>query len=168
MQPLRISKLLFPRLTVLVTTCNRHGRPNVATFSFIMPVSFRPPCLALAVAPSRLTFANISQVGEFVVNVPTASMLEKVWLCGRVSGKKADKFKLAGLTPVPSIKVKPPRIRECPVQLECEVETEVECGDHCLVVGRVVAQHVESTEFEPLLHYSGPVFYSPGRKLEAK
>jgi flavin reductase (DIM6/NTAB) family NADH-FMN oxidoreductase RutF len=162
----RISQILHPRLTVLITTCDRSGKPDVATFSFFMPVSFEPKYVAFAVAPQRLTFANLQEVKEFVVNVPTAGMLSEVWVCGSVSGREADKFKLAGLTPVPSVRVKPPRIRECPVQLECTAEWMGEFGDHWLVVGRVVAEHVERAEFEPLLHYSGKRFFKAGERLE--
>ncbi len=163
----RISQILHPRLTVLITTCDQSGKPDVATFSFFMPVSFEPKYVAFAVAPQRLTFANLQEVKEFVVNVPTAEMLSKVWVCGSVSGREADKFKLAGLTPLPSEKVKPPRIKECPVQLECVVKWMGEFGDHWLVVGKVVAEHVERTDFEPLLHYSGKRFFKTGEKLEA-
>lgn len=164
----RISALLYPRLTVLITTCDREGRPDVAAFSFFTPVSFEPKYVAFAVAPQRHTFSNLREVGEFVVNVPTADMLSKVWLCGTVSGRDADKFKLAGLTPVPSAKVRPPRVKECPVQLECVVEWMGEFGDHYLVVGRVVAEHVERAEYEPLLHYSGPRFFKKGEELRAR
>jgi len=165
--PYRISQILYPRLTVLITTCDGSGKPDVATFSFFMPVSFEPKYVAFAVAPQRLTFANLREVREFVVNVPTIEMLDEVWTCGSVSGREADKFKLTGLTAVPSVKVKPPRIKECPVQLECAVEWMGEFGDHWLVVGKVVAEHVERTDFEPILHYSGRRFFKVGEKLEA-
>lgn len=165
--PYRISQILYPRLTVLITTCDGSGKPDVATFSFFMPVSFEPKYVAFAIAPQRLTFANLREVREFVVNVPTIEMLDEVWTCGSVSGREADKFKLTGLTAVPSVKVKPPRIKECPVQLECAVEWMGEFGDHWLVVGKVVAEHVERTDFEPILHYSGRGFFKVGEKLEA-
>ena len=165
--PYRISQILYPRLTVLITTCDGSGKPDVATFSFFMPVSFEPKYVAFAVAPQRLTFANLREVREFVVNVPTIEMLDEVWTCGSVSGREADKFKLTGLTAVPSVKVKPPRIKECPVQLECAVEWMGEFGDHWLVVGKVVAEHVERTDFEPILHYSGRGFFKVREKLEA-
>jgi len=165
--PYRISQILYPRLTVLITTCDGSGKPDVATFSFFMPVSFEPKYVAFAVAPQRLTFANLREVREFVVNVPTIEMLNEVWICGSVSGREADKFKLTGLTAVPSVKVKPPRIKECPVQLECAVEWMGEFGDHWLVAGKVVAEHVERMDFEPILHYSGRRFFKVGEKLEA-
>ncbi|MEM1810951.1 MAG: flavin reductase family protein [Thermofilaceae archaeon] len=164
----RISRLLYPRLTVLITTCDGSGKPNVATFSFFMPISFDPKYVAFSVAPQRHTFSNLREVGEFVVNVPTFDLLQKVWICGRYSGRDVDKFKLAGLTPVPSVKVKPPRVGECPVQLECVVELMREFGDHWLVVGRVVAEHVEKLEFDPILHYSGDRVFKVGGIVDVK
>jgi len=166
--PVRISQLLYPRLTVLITTCDARGRPNVATFSFVMPVSFEPKYVAFSVAPDRHTFSNLREVPEFVVNVPTFDMLARVWLCGRRSGRDVDKFKLAGLTPVPSVRVRPPRVGECPVQLECVVELAREFGDHWLVVGRVVEEHVERVDFEPLLHHTSRRFIRPGAAVEAE
>ena len=163
----RISNLIYPRITVLITTCNKLGRPNVASFSFVMPVSFEPKYIAFSVAPTRYTYENLKEVGEFVVNVPTAEMLREVWICGTRSGRGVDKFSLAGLTPLDSVVVKPPRIAECPVQLECVVEYMERFGDHYLVVGRVVKEHVKCSEFEPLLHHSRRVFYTKGKKLEA-
>ena len=133
-----------------------------------MPISFEPKYLAFAVAPTRYTFSNLREVKEFVVNVPTADMLDKVWICGKLSGRDSDKFKISGLTPVPSKIVKPPRIEECPVQLECVVEEMKEYGDHYLVVGRVVAEHVSKLDFQPLLHLSGPTFFNTGGVLKAK
>ncbi|MGC9104394.1 MAG: flavin reductase family protein [Candidatus Methanodesulfokora sp.] len=164
----RISELLYPRLTVLITTCDKRGRPNVAAFSFLMPISFDPKYLAFAVAPTRHTFDNLKEVGDFVVNVPTAEMLDKVWICGKLSGRDSDKFRMTGLTPVPSRVVRPPRVEECPVQLECIVEEMKEYGDHYLVVGKVVAEHVSKLDFQPLLHLSGSTFFKVGGSLKAK
>jgi len=161
----RISKLIFPRLVVLITTCSKSGKPNVAPFSFIMPVSFKPKYLAFSVAPTRHTFKNLEEIGEFVVNVPSENMLKEVWVCGTVSGKNTDKFMLAGLEIVKSVKVYPPRIKKCPVQLECRIEFMREFGDHYLVVGRILEEHIEQIEFKPILHYSGNEFYGVKEKV---
>ncbi|MCX8176156.1 MAG: flavin reductase family protein [Candidatus Bathyarchaeota archaeon] len=161
-----ISKLIFPRVTGLITTCSRDGKPNVAAFSFLMPVSFDPKYVAFSVAPSRFTFSNLSEVKEFVLNIPDESLAEKVWICGTVSGRKQDKFGLAGFTIVKSVKVKPPRIAECPVQLEGVVEFSGEFGDHYVIVGKIVEEHVKTLDFKPLLHYHKNVFYRVGEELK--
>ena len=163
----RISRMIFPRLTVLVTTCSRDGKPNVAAFSFFMPVSFDPKYVAFSVAPKRYTFKNLEETGEFVVNVPSEDMLKEIWICGTESGKSVDKFKLAKLETAESKKIRPPRIKRCPIQLECKVESMEEFGDHYLVVGRVLEEHIEKLSFNPILHYSGREFYRVGEKVEA-
>ncbi|RLE48447.1 MAG: flavin reductase family protein [Candidatus Methanomethylicota archaeon] len=161
----KISKLIFPRPTALVTTCNKEGKPNVASFSFVMPISFDPKYVCFAVAPERYTFNNLQEVREFVLNMATEDMLKEVWICGSESGRDVDKFKLANLETVPSVKVKPLRIKKCPVQLECVVELIERFGDHYLVVGKVVAEHVETTQFKPIMHYSSKEFYKVGEKV---
>lgn len=163
---MRISELVFPRPTVLITTCSRDGRPNVAAFSFFMPISYEPTYLAFAIAERRHSFKNLREVGEFVVNIPDESMLDKVWVCGTKSGAVEDKFSSAQLTAVESVKVRPPRIKECPVQLECVVEYMEEYGDHYLVVGRVVEEHVERADYKPVLHYSKNLFYKMGEPVK--
>ena len=59
-------KIMAPRTTVLVSTVDAQGRTNAAPFSFVMPVSGKPPILAVAMAPTRHTLANIKETGDFV------------------------------------------------------------------------------------------------------
>lgn len=152
---MRISQQIFPRPVVLVVTVNGKGKENVMPASFVMPVSFSPKYVAVAIAPERHTFSNLKEVGEFTVNVATLEMLDQVKVCGSYSGRDVDKFSIAKLTKAPSKKVKPPGIAESPVTLECVVTRMDLFGDHYLVVGRVVEEHVRRTEFSPLLHYTG-------------
>ncbi|MBS7643217.1 flavin reductase family protein [Candidatus Bathyarchaeota archaeon] len=163
----RISRIIYPRPTVLITTCNKNGRPNVAAFSFLMPISFEPKYVAFSVAPTRYTFSNLKEVDEFVVNVPTEDMLNEIWVCGTKSGKDVDKFDFAGLETVKSVKVRPPRIKKCPAQLECKVELLKGFGDHYLVVGKVLEEHISERGFKPILHYSGNEFYKLGEKIKS-
>lgn len=163
-----ISEILFPRPVVLVTTCDASSKPNVATFSFVMPVSFSPMYVAFAVSPKRHSFKNLQEVGEFVLHVVPEELLDASWICGTRSGRDVDKFSLAGLKTRPSSKVRPPRIVDCPVQLECVVEAMPEYGDHYLVVGRVVEVHVEKPEYRPILHHTGTTFYKIGEKVSPK
>lgn len=163
-----ISRLIFPRVTALITTCDKDGRPNVASFSFLMPISFEPKYLAFSVAPERHTFKNLNEVKEFVVNIPSEEMLREVWICGTKSGRSFDKFALAGLEVEKSVRVRPPRIKKCPVQLECVVELMERFGDHYLVVGRVVEEHISQLDFKPILHYSGKMFYKIGERVSAE
>jgi flavin reductase (DIM6/NTAB) family NADH-FMN oxidoreductase RutF len=132
-----------------------------------MPISFEPKYVAFSVAPTRYTFSNLKEVDEFVVNVPTEDMLNEIWVCGTKSGKDVNKFELARLETVKSSKVRPPRVKKCPVQLECKVELLKGFGDHYLVVGKVLEEHISEREFKPILHYSGNEFYKLGEKIKS-
>ncbi|MGQ9596553.1 MAG: flavin reductase family protein [Thermoproteota archaeon] len=164
----RISEIIFPRVTGLVVTCDSRGKPDIATFSFLMPISFEPKYVAFAISPRRQTFTNLQEVDEFVLAMPTKDMLDKAWSCGTRSGRDVDKFVLLGLERMKAKKVRPPLVRGFPVQLECKVEFMREFGDHWLVVGRALEEHVETLNFQPLLHYSRKEFSIPSEKIEAE
>ncbi|MBO3769162.1 MAG: flavin reductase family protein [Candidatus Brockarchaeota archaeon] len=161
----RISEIIFPRVTGLVITCDSQGKPNIATFSFLMPISFEPKYVAFSVSPKRKTFENLREVGEFVLAIPSREMLDKVWGCGTQSGRDVDKFSLLGLERERAKTVKPPLVKSFPVQLECKVEFMKEFGDHYLVVGRVLEEHITKLDFEPVLHYSKNIFFVPSEKI---
>jgi flavin reductase (DIM6/NTAB) family NADH-FMN oxidoreductase RutF len=152
---MRISQQIFPRPIILITTVNKEGKPNVMTASFVMPVSFEPKYLAFSISPQRYTFENLKETKEFVVNVASKEMKEKVRICGSHSGRTRDKFKLANLEVEKASLVKAPLLKEAPISFECKLEFMKEFGDHFVVVGKIVKEHVRKENFEPLLHYSG-------------
>jgi len=102
-----------------------------------------PVIVGIAIAKARYSHGNISRTREYVINLPTADMVEVVDRCGTTSGRDIDKFAEFGLTRLPATKVAPPLIAECPVNIECRVTGIQEIGDHDLFVGEVVAQHVD-------------------------
>lgn len=155
---MRISKQIFPRPVVLITSVNKENKPNVMTASFIMPVSFEPKYLTFSISPKRYTFENIKTTKEFVVNIASKEMRREAEICGSYSGRDKDKFKLANLEVEKASSVKPPLIKNCPISLECKVEFMRKFGDHFIVVGKVVKEHIRKEDFEPLLHYSGSEF----------
>ena len=108
---------------VLLTVADADGRPNVMTIGWWLVGRFyhSSPVSVVAVTPQRHTFRFLEQVGEFVVCVPTPAIADAVAYCGRASGRDVDKFRETGLTPIPSIHVKPPSIAECPINVECVV-----------------------------------------------
>ena len=129
-----------PASPVVMATCvDKQGRPNIITLGMYMSISHRPPQVCIGVAPQRYSHDLIAETGEFVVNVPPISLEDEMHYCGTESGRRVDKFKETGLTAIPALKVKPPRIRECFSHLECRVAQSMVCGDHTLFVGEVVA-----------------------------
>ncbi|MFN3384192.1 MAG: flavin reductase family protein [Archaeoglobaceae archaeon] len=133
-------ELLYPLRTYLIVSGVE--KPNVMTADWVVPLSFEPQMLGVAIGHKRYTTKLIKECKEFVVAVPTIELLKDVWIAGTVSGAKEDKFSKLRLTPIPSKKVKVPSIKECQANIECKVVNEVETGDHTFFVGEIVASTI--------------------------
>jgi flavin reductase (DIM6/NTAB) family NADH-FMN oxidoreductase RutF len=142
---LKPTAAVFPVPVVLVTCQGETGAPNIITISYIGILSSKPPMIGIGVRPGRYSYGLIEKSKQFVVNIPSEEMLKVSDFCGTVSGRNVDKFEAAGLTPVPSEKVKAPAIEECPVHLECEVKQVVPFESHDLFMAEIVALRVEET-----------------------
>lgn len=154
---MRVSELVFPRPVALITTGDGE-EDNVATYSFLMPVSFKPKYVSFSVAPSRYTYQLLKKNQEFVLHLVEKDLLEEVLFCGNNSGRDLDKFEETRLEKTESKLVKPPTIKQCPVALEAEAKEVNRIGDHYLVVGKVVHQEKKKNDFKPLLHITGNRF----------
>jgi len=138
---------IYPTPAGLVTTVDRDGNPNIITLGEIYNLSIRQPVIVgLGIAPARYSHELLCECREFVVNLPTSALLDKVLACGKVSGRnEPDKFAMAGLTPLAAQRVRPPLIAECPVNLECRLLDDPEpIGDHDLFKGEVLVEHVDA------------------------
>jgi flavin reductase (DIM6/NTAB) family NADH-FMN oxidoreductase RutF len=167
---------IYPSPAALVTSVSRDGCPNIITLGEVFNVSIRDPVIVgVAIAKPRYSHELISATREFVVNLPTAGMVETVDRCGSVSGREVDKFTEFRLTPLPAQKVRPPLIAECPVNVECRVLGIQEVGDHDLFLGEAVAEHVAEEaldgqgrilvdKLDPLC-YQHSEYWSCGRRL---
>jgi flavin reductase (DIM6/NTAB) family NADH-FMN oxidoreductase RutF len=134
----RFHYLLHPYPTVLVTCIGSGGRPNIVTVAWLIPVSVDPPLVAMSLRPSRHSYSLLAESGEFVVNVSTYASAADALHCGRRTGRTEDKFKETGLTPTAARRVRPPIISECPAHLECRIVSDLEAGDHRLLVAEVI------------------------------
>jgi len=138
-----------PTSAVLVTCVDCQGRPNIIPLTGWGVLCRFPFIVGIAICQGHYTrnyFPRYSrrlleEVPEFVLNIPHTGLREAITLCGSVSGDKMDKFQAAGLTPEPSIVVRPPAILECPVNLECRVQQMVKLGSHDVFLGEMVALH---------------------------
>ena len=161
-------RVLAPRPTIIVTTVSKKGEVNAAPFSFTMPVSVNPPLIAVASVARHHTYQNLEETQEFVVNIPTASILNELWVTGEKFPQGVSEIEKAGLTKMDSLEVTPPWIKECVAHMECKVEFTRECGDHQLVVGRVLKVGVREDAIKeglldvesakPILHLGGKDF----------
>jgi flavin reductase (DIM6/NTAB) family NADH-FMN oxidoreductase RutF len=126
-----------------VTSVKPDGSPNAITLGETFNLSIREPVIVgIAIAPERYSHELIREQGEFVVNLPPASLIAKVMACGSMSGRDHDKFTEVGLTPLPAEHVRPPLIAECPVNLECRLLDVQTIGDHDLFQGELLQHHV--------------------------
>ncbi|MEM4703428.1 MAG: flavin reductase family protein [Candidatus Pacearchaeota archaeon] len=158
MNEMRISEQLWPRAVVLVASIDKKSKENIMTASFVIPISFKPKYVAVAIAPNRLTFKNIKEIKEFSLNICDEKMLKVAKICGSCSGKEKDKFFVARLTKEKAKIIRAPLVKEAPISLECKLEFLKKFGDHYLVVGKVVNEIIRNQKFRPLLHKTADFF----------
>ena len=175
---LEARRLLAGGPVVLVTT-GWHGKTNVMPVAFVMPLSFTPPFVGIAVHPSRHTHDMIRFSEEFAINVPGRELMHHVQYLGSVSGHELDKLEVTKLPTFRARKVEAPLIEGCVGYIECGLEDALRLGDHTLFVGRVVAASVDDEAFDETwlladddhkpLHYLGLNRYAVlGEKMEAR
>jgi flavin reductase (DIM6/NTAB) family NADH-FMN oxidoreductase RutF len=136
-----------PRPIAWVVSQDAKGLLNAAPFSFFNVFSGDPAVVAIGIGnrkpgQAKDSRANIRETGEFVVNLVAESNAEAMNVTGIEFDPSVDELAQAGLTPAPSVRVKPPRIAESPVAMECKLMQIIDLGESGLVLGRVVAMHV--------------------------
>lgn len=139
---------IVPRPIAWITTLSRDGVVNAAPFSFFNMMGNDPPTVAIGIMPQkgRLkdTAANILETGEFVINLVAEANAEAMNETCIDAPPEIDELALAGLTPLPSGTIAPPRIAEAPVAFECRILTSLVTGPlQTIVIGRVLAAHVD-------------------------
>lgn len=135
---------LIPLPAVMISCQRGDERPNILTASWVGICCSEPPMISLAIRKSRYSHAIIEESREFVVNLTTENLFKVTDYCGVVSGRDVDKFKETKLTPIRGAKIKAPLIKECPINLECEVRNVIELGSHDLFIAEIVALHADS------------------------
>ena len=144
---------LQPSRPALVTTRNADGSVNVAPFGWNMPVSANPPrvCIALVNSPPNHTLTNILREREFVLNVPTMQVADKLVRASYQHPQGVSKLTAIGFQRLESRVVRTPGVAECRASLECRLHETVPAGDHTLVLGDVVAAAYETDDFTETL-----------------
>ena len=142
-----------PRPICFASTVDKDGNRNLAPFSFFNVFSANPPILVFSPArsgrtgESKDTYKNVKEVAEVVINVVTYNMVQQMSLASSPFPKGVDEFVKTGFTPIESELVKPARVKESPVQLECVVENIIELGQEGgagnLIICKVVKMHIQ-------------------------
>lgn len=115
---------LFPKLVTVVTTLDEQGRLNAAPYSHIMQfdVMHKTPRIMVGFRQDSHTFKNIVATGEFVINCPSSEYLEDIMESARFYPEGVNELEHTRFTTIPSLKVKPPSIEQCPQIMECTVD----------------------------------------------
>jgi flavin reductase (DIM6/NTAB) family NADH-FMN oxidoreductase RutF len=148
--------LVAPRPIALVTSMNEHGQLNAAPFSSYNYLCTDPPIIGMGVTDRpgtgfipKDTARNIRRSGEFVVNVVTEDLMQKMNICATDFPADVNEVEMAGFTTTPSEVVKVPRIAEAHAALECREFTTMEIGRSRIILGRVVSIFVEDKFIDP-------------------
>lgn len=145
-----------PRPIALVSTLSSQGVRNLAPFSFFNAFGSNPPYVAFSPARKgkdgelKDTYRNLMETGECVINAVTVHMVEQVNITSAEYGSEVDEFAKGGLSPIPSQRVKPPRVKESPFHMECVLDQMIGLGEGrgsgnlalCKVVLFHVSDHV--------------------------
>jgi flavin reductase (DIM6/NTAB) family NADH-FMN oxidoreductase RutF len=143
-----------PRPIAWVSTVDNNGVRNLAPFSFFTGITASPMTLCFCPARNRDgkpkdTLANVLATQEFVVNAATEETAEKMVRTSFEFDPGEDEFEKAGLTAEPSALVKPARVKESPVALECRLHSTVTIsegpGGGTLVIGTVVGGRIDDS-----------------------
>jgi flavin reductase (DIM6/NTAB) family NADH-FMN oxidoreductase RutF len=141
-----MSGTIVPRPIALVTTLGPQGA-NAAPFSLFNMVGVDPPMLMFSLTPRegalKDTVRNIQALPEFVVHIVDESVKEKMNICSADFPHGTSEIDFAGLRTEPSVKVRPPRLVDCPAQFECKLMQIIPLGrrPNLMVIGEVVMMH---------------------------
>ena len=181
-----IAGSVLPRPIAFVSTLSENGIQNLAPFSFFTAITAHPPTVCFASSrrsggsTKKDTLYNIESNGEFVINVVTENIVEQMHLTGGEFAPDVDEFVLSGLTPAPSVSVKPPRVAESPINLECKLYKTVDIGDGqagsgTLIIGEIIIYHIadgllshdqiDSTLLKPVGKMAGMEYTTAGQRF---
>jgi flavin reductase (DIM6/NTAB) family NADH-FMN oxidoreductase RutF len=140
---LLMTALVIPRPIGWISTISASGVRNVAPYSYFNLMGSDPFYVAFGSTGVKDTLANLREVPQFVVNIVTMHLLEKMNFTSGDFPRDEDEFGWAGLTPASAAKVKPLRVAEAKAHLECELVQVVTDRNTNIVIGRIVHAHVD-------------------------
>ena len=165
--------LTAPLPPVLATVGDMENS-NIITIAWTGILASSPPKTYISVRPTRHSYGILKERGEFVINLPSASLAREVDYAGIYTGAKVDKFEKCGFTKLESKEVSAPTIAECPIALECRVTEVVPLGSHDCFVADIVSVSCREDILEngricydkaDLLAYAHGEYFALGEKL---
>jgi flavin reductase (DIM6/NTAB) family NADH-FMN oxidoreductase RutF len=147
-----LKALVAPRPIGWISTLDKDGVANLAPFSFFNLVSDIPPCVMFSGGGPKDSWHNAEATGEFVCSLATWDLRFEMNASSAEVAPAVDEFKISGVTPAPSRLVRPPRVKESPVALECNFLQTIELPKHeatgkvhHMVLGRVVSIFIDDS-----------------------
>ena len=142
-----------PRPIAFASTVDKNGEVNLSPFSFFNCFGANPPLLIFSPArrgrdnTTKHTYENVLEVPEVVINVVNYAMVQQTSLASTEYPRGVNEFHKAGFTEVPSVMIRPPRVGESPVSMECKVLQVIQTGNTGaagnLVICQVLLMHVK-------------------------
>ena len=145
---------VIPRPIAWVATIDDNGIDNLAPFSFFNVVSEDPPHIMFSTVrtgnKNKDTLNNILTNQQFVVNLVTEDVVEQMNTTSQSVAADVNEFELANVTPIESIYIKPKRVKESLVQLECEMVHHYfiekhQNGGACIIIGKIITMHIDDS-----------------------
>lgn len=145
---------VIPRPIGWISTIDENGINNLAPFSYFNILGDDPPHVMFSTRrdnnTNKDTLNNVLTNKQFVVNMVTEEVVEQMNATSQVVAPNVDEFQLVGVTPIASTKVKPFRVKESPIQFECEMVHHYFLENHkqggaCVIIGRIVMMHFDDT-----------------------
>ena len=153
--------IVVPRPIGWITTLDRNGNVNLAPYSQFNNLGYDPPYVMFSASHKvdamtrKDTVSNIIETGEFVCNMATHDLRDAVARSAEISDPYVDELAAVGLNRAQSSLVKPPRVLESPVHLECKFHTTLILPGYTatntthVVIGQVVGVHIDADAFTP-------------------
>lgn len=172
---LTLTNRIFNLGNVQLISVEYGGIKNVSTVAWITPVEKDPPLIMVSLDKNSFTFELIDKSGEFVLNTPTASILDIVKKVGTVSGRDIDKFKEFNIPYTKGKFVNSPILENCVANVEFVVKSIVPLQSHAIIMGEARRAIVEESLFSDhwlleekdivLIHHAGSNYFCTTRFL---
>lgn len=183
-----LTGLIIPRPIAWVSTVNAEGMANLAPFSYFNAVGDDPPHVMISISRSgnlnKDTLNNILNNKEFVVNMVTEDLAEKMNSTAHPLQPHESEFDFADVNSKPATKVKPPLVAESPVSLECELVHHYSLENHknggsTIIIGRIIHFHIKDdilldnfhidlTKYQPISRLAGANYAKLGELFTIK
>ena len=149
-----LTGIVIPRPIGWISSLSAEGVPNLAPFSFFNAVGDDPPHVMFSTSraqnANKDTLNNVLSTKQFVVNMVTETLTEQMNMTAHAVPSHESEFEFAGVTPVASIMVKPPRVKESPITMECELVHHYtlegsQFGGSTIMIGKILLFHVDES-----------------------